>query len=139
MIATIYSAFVARIKSEIVASSSIRMTTLPENVQYLLKAGIFHFGSEDLSTFLHTSTLIGYNWIGDDSEPDKRERVLEAINSLLQISPFHSFHTVARFLQNLLWLEIRRESLPPSIRDSLSRLFSTVSATEVENIRYQYV
>jgi hypothetical protein len=126
--------FVARIKSEKVM---IKLNRLPENVQRLLKAGIFHFGSEDLSAFLQTSTFLCYNWIEDDTEPDKRKRVLEAVNSLLQISPFHSFHTLAWLLQNLLRLEVHGGSLPPSVRDSLARLFSTLSATEVEIQRQQ--
>jgi hypothetical protein len=126
--------FISRTRSRDI---EMKINVLPQNVQNLMKVGIFHFGSEDLTTFLQTSTLLGYNWIEDDSESEKRERVIEAINEVLQTDPFHSFETLAQLLKNLLLLEAHRESLPPSVRDSLSRLFSSLSPTDIEYVKTQ--
>jgi hypothetical protein len=115
----------------------MKVDTLPQNVQNLLKVGIFHYGSEDLSTFLQTSSLLGYNWIEDDSEPEKRERVLEAINELLQTDPFHSFDDLTELLRNLLLVGVRWESLPRSVQDSLFRLFSSLSSGDLESLKKQ--
>jgi hypothetical protein len=115
----------------------MKLNLFPQNVQNLVKVVIFHFGSEDLSTFLQTNTLLGYNWIEDDSEPEKRERVLQAINVLLQTEPFPSFDDLAQLLKNLLMTEARWESLPPSIQDSLSRLFSSLSPENLEYVKKQ--
>jgi hypothetical protein len=115
----------------------MKVDTLPQNVQNLLKVGIFHYGSEDLSTFLRISRLLGYNWIEDDSEPEKRERVLEAINEMLQTDPFHSFETLTQLLKSLLLVGVRWESLPRSVQDPLSRLLSSLSPGDLESLKKQ--
>jgi hypothetical protein len=113
----------------------MNINILPDNIQNLLKIGIFHFGSEDLGSFLEMSSFVLYNWIEDDSEPDKRERVIGAINEVLQTDPFHSFRTLALLLENLSVLETPWESFPSSVRDSLLRLFSSLSATDVKLVK----
>jgi hypothetical protein len=115
----------------------MKVDILPHNVQNLLKVGIFHYGSEDLSTFLRISRLLGYNWIEDDSEPEKRERVLEAINEMLQTDPFHSFETLTQLLKSLLLVGVRWESLPRSVQDPLSRLLSSLSPGDLESLKKQ--
>jgi hypothetical protein len=62
---------ISRIKSEKVY---MKISVLPENAKNLLKAGIFHFGSENLPTFLHTSLVMSYNWVEDETEPVKKRK-----------------------------------------------------------------
>jgi hypothetical protein len=113
----------------------MNINILPQNVTNLVKVGIFHFGSEDLTTFLQTSTLLAYNWIEDDAEPEKRERVIQAINEVLQTDPFLSFDALTLLMKNLLLLDARWESLPPSIQDLLSHLFSSLSPANIASVK----
>jgi hypothetical protein len=111
------------------------MIILPTNVVGLLKVGIFHYGSEDLNSFLQTSTLLGYNWIEDDSESDKRERVIETINGIHPMTHPRISFTARQILSNLISFDIRWESLPPSVQEAFIHLFSTLSAPEVEFVK----
>jgi hypothetical protein len=114
----------------------VEMELLPEKVQKVLKKGIFNFSSESLQSFFEVSTAMGYNWVKDDSEHDKRERVLNNINEFCQMrrSPSRK-RTFVQLVRNFVVLGVSRESLPLSVQDSLSHSFSTLSSKIVEKLK----
>jgi hypothetical protein len=113
------------------------MKLLPETGRRALKRGIFYFGTENLHSFFEESTAMRYDWINDDSEPDKRERILNTINEFCKMSesPEKSSLTIVQLVKNFYVLGVRRESLPLSVQDSLSHSFSNLSPETVEKMK----